>query len=59
MSSFDKKEYNRNWSHQHRLQISWTRELSQGHCPICSMLLVSELHIRCIFLEKEDKEHPF
>ncbi len=58
MKSDHEKQYNREWMARTRARKYWARDLANGHCPVCSMMLISELHIRCRFLIKEDKTTP-
>jgi hypothetical protein len=57
--TFDQRAYNREFMRKARAKKAWQKALAQGKCPVCSMLLKSDFHIRCKYLDKEDKTTPF
>jgi hypothetical protein len=55
----DMHEYKRNWMRKKRAVDKWRMQIKKNHCPVCSMLLTSSYHIKCRYLDKEDKNTPF
>lgn len=60
--TFDSKAYNREWMRKYRermreeqgLKKKWDRDIDNGHCPVCSMLLSSAYHVDCPYLYQEE-----
>ncbi len=46
------REYNREWMRNKRAEQYRARDLENGKCPVCSMLLTSVYHINCPYLEE-------
>lgn len=61
--SFDNKSYHREWVRKYRaehkeemniilIEVKRKRLLAKGKCPVCEMLLVSQYHIKCPYLNE-------
>jgi len=57
--SYDHTKYSREWAQRKREENHRKRLLLEEKCPVCEMLLESEYHFKCPFLDDPEKYNPF